>query len=99
VGIPESAIDRHLFAFLALAGIDTVGYEAAQAIINAAADQLGVGRAHLDHSIWQYMSRRAQAVRFTNSRASRAGAACVADRNRQQHLAEEARAAASSTVP
>jgi len=58
VGIPESAIDRHLLGFLIMAGIEPVGYEDAQAIINATADLISVGRAHFDHSIWQYMSRR-----------------------------------------
>ena len=78
VGIPESAIDRHLLRFLILAGIEPVGYEDAQAIINATADHMGVGRAHFDHSIWQYMSRRAHAAQGTNSSAAAVGAACKA---------------------
>ena len=60
VGIPKSAIDRHLLGFLRLAGTEPVGYDDAQAIINTAADLVGVGRANFDHSSWQYMSRRAQ---------------------------------------
>jgi len=79
VGIPESAIDRHLLGFLLMAGIGPVGYEEAQAIINATADLMGVGRAHSDHSIWQYMSRRAHAARGTNSSAAAVVAACKAN--------------------
>ncbi|MFW6239733.1 MAG: hypothetical protein ACOC98_03825 [Thermodesulfobacteriota bacterium] len=58
VGFSTSAIDRHLLQFLKMAGIDSCGYVDAQSIINAAADNLGVDRAHFDHSIWQFMSRR-----------------------------------------
>lgn len=76
VGIPESAIDRHLFGFLALAGMEPVGYEEAQVIINATADLLGVGRAHFDHSIWQYMSRRAEVGHARKPVVNRAGAPC-----------------------
>lgn len=57
VGIPTSAIDRHLLKFLALAGIEVAGYHGAQELINATADLLGVNRACFDHSIWQFMSR------------------------------------------
>lgn len=76
VGIPESAIDRHLFGFLAMAGLEHVGYEEAQVIINATADLLAVGRAYFDHSIWQYMSRRAQVGRARKPVVNRAGAPC-----------------------
>lgn len=63
VGLPESAIDRHLDAFLLMAGIGPLAYADAQAVINEAADVLGVGRALFDHSIWQYMSLRAKGAR------------------------------------
>jgi hypothetical protein len=59
VGISTSAIDRHLLNFLGLAGLAPCSYQDAQAIINAAADILSVDRAHFDHSIWQFMSKRA----------------------------------------
>lgn len=59
VGVSTSAIDRHLLNFLALAGVTPCGYSEAQEVINAAADILSVDRAHFDHSIWQFMSRRA----------------------------------------
>jgi len=77
VGIPESAIDRHLFGFLRVAGVDSGNYEAAQATINAAADLLGVNWALFDHSIWQYMSQRAQAARITTGQARRHNPACA----------------------
>jgi len=59
VGISTSAIDRHLLNFLTLADLTPCGYIEAQAVINAAADILSVDRAYFDHSIWQFMSRRA----------------------------------------
>jgi hypothetical protein len=58
VGVSTSAIDRHLFNFLGLAGLSPCGYSEAQAIINSAADILLVDRAYFDHSIWQFMSKR-----------------------------------------
>ena len=76
VGLPESAMDRHLFGFLDLAGVTAVGYRGAQTTINAAADLLGMNRAHFDHSIWQYMSRRAQAARTKRGANGRLGLAC-----------------------
>ena len=59
VGMSTSAIDRHLLNFLGSAGMAPCGYLEAQAIINATADLLSVDRAHFDHSIWQFMSKRA----------------------------------------
>jgi len=59
VGISTSAIDRHLLNFLEYAGLTPCGYMDAQAIINATADILFVDRAFFDHSIWQFMSKRA----------------------------------------
>lgn len=57
-GESTSAIDRHLLAFLELAGVKASGYQDAQDTINAAADLLGVDRACFDHSIWQFMRKR-----------------------------------------
>ncbi len=59
VGVSTTAIDRHLLNFLGLAGLAPYGYLDAQTIINAAADILSVDRAYFDHSIWQFMSKRA----------------------------------------
>ena len=61
VGVSTSAIDRHLLNFLGLAGLEPCGYLDAQTIINAAADILSIDRAYFDHSIWQFMSKRAVA--------------------------------------
>lgn len=60
VGESTSAIDRHLLNFLALAGLRLSDYRRAQAVINTAADMLSIDRAHFDHSIWQFMSKRAR---------------------------------------
>lgn len=58
VGIQTSAVDRHLDTFLSEANIKVNGYIEAQQLINKAADQMGVNRAYLDHSIWKYMSSK-----------------------------------------
>lgn len=60
VGVSTSAIDRHLLNFLGLAGLAPCGYLDAQTIINGAADILSIDRANFDHSIWQFMSKRAK---------------------------------------
>ena len=49
-------MDRHLFKFLELAGVGKVNYERGQEIIHQAADLMKLNWAHLDHSIWRYMS-------------------------------------------
>lgn len=72
VGVSTSAIDRHLLNFLALAELTPCGYNEAQAIINAAADILSVDRAYFDHSIWQFMSRRATHSGASECRGCRA---------------------------
>ena len=64
VGVSTSAIDRHLLNFLGLAGLSPCGYSEAQTVINTAADILSVDRACFDHSIWQFMSRRASRSGF-----------------------------------
>ena len=57
-GESTSAIDRHLLAFLELAGIRVSSYSEAQGIINTTSDLLGIDRACFDHSIWQFMRAR-----------------------------------------
>jgi thermostable 8-oxoguanine DNA glycosylase len=59
VGLKTSAIERHLLAFIKLAGLRSSSYYEAQAIIDATADILSVKRAYFDHSIWRFMSKRA----------------------------------------
>ncbi len=58
VGLQAAAVDRHLLGFLAEAGFLKLDYLSAQNILLEAAALLDVNCAHLDHSIWQYMSRR-----------------------------------------
>jgi hypothetical protein len=60
VGIHTSAVDRHLYAFLADAGIPVSSYQQAKAILDGTADRLGVSRTHFDHSVWEYMSSPAR---------------------------------------
>jgi hypothetical protein len=51
-----AAIDMHLTRFLEQAGVRVTSYEQARAVIGAAAAELDVSAARLDHSIWTYMS-------------------------------------------
>lgn len=76
VGLPASAIDMHLRAFLALAGITAASYQAAQTVVDGAADVLGVDRALFDHSIWQYMSQRAEETRRRKHRGRQRDVRC-----------------------
>lgn len=55
-GIPTSAIDRHLYTFLAQAGVEVNGYDEAQSVIRATADLLNIDERTLDYSIWSYMA-------------------------------------------
>jgi hypothetical protein len=52
-----AAIDMHLTRFLEQAGVRVTSYEQAREVIAAAAAELGVSAARLDHSIWTYMSK------------------------------------------
>ncbi len=58
VGLQTVAVDQHLYGFLREAGIEVVGYDEARDILNYTADIIGTERVLLDHSIWQYMSKR-----------------------------------------
>jgi len=49
-------MDRHLFGFLELAGLGQVAYWEGQDLVHKTADLMQLDRAHLDHSIWRYMS-------------------------------------------
>lgn len=60
VGIDNSAVDRHLIAFVERAGVHAPSYGECKRVIDEAADLLGVEKAVLDHSIWRYMSDRVQ---------------------------------------
>lgn len=50
------AIDRHLFAFLRLAGIITNSYSEASVLYQKAADLLSLSAFELDRQVWRYMS-------------------------------------------
>ena len=52
-----AAIDMHLTRFLEQAGVRVTSYEQAREVIAAAAAELEVSAAQLDHSIWTYMSK------------------------------------------
>lgn len=56
VGLPNAAIDRHLLGFIERAGLGRLTYGRAQELVYQTADLMNVNRAHLDHSIWRYMS-------------------------------------------
>jgi hypothetical protein len=58
VGIQTAAADRYVFRLLEEADAAAADYEEAKEILNLAADAMGVERALLDHSVWQYMSKR-----------------------------------------
>lgn len=72
VGMQTTAVDRHIYALLDAAGIQVASYEEARAILNLAADNMGVARATFDHSVWQFMSGRNRTTRAKES-ASRTG--------------------------
>jgi hypothetical protein len=67
VRIPTNAVDRHLNAFLAAAGVNASGYKETHDIIDRAADLGGVDRIVFDFSIWRHMSekRKVQNRRLT----------------------------------
>jgi hypothetical protein len=62
VGLPYAAVDRHLLVFLERAGFGKLNYERARELVHQTADLMGLNRAHLDHSIWRYMSGDKTAV-------------------------------------
>lgn len=57
VGLPAVAIDIHLSRLLLAAGVPPTTYHSARAIIEGAADRMGIDRGALDNSIWQFMAR------------------------------------------
>jgi len=58
LGLESTAVDTHLFAFLAEAGVATSDYARARATIVDAAALLQVSLRIFDHSMWKYMSER-----------------------------------------
>jgi len=57
-GTQAIAIDRHLFAFLELAGIVNRTYEEAHAIYSRTSEMLGISNYELDRQVWLYMSSK-----------------------------------------
>ena len=56
-GSQAIAIDRHLFAFLELAGIPHCSYQEASLIYGKAAELLDIGQYELDKKVWMYMTK------------------------------------------
>jgi hypothetical protein len=63
VGAQSVAVDRHLFRFLAEAGVLTSNYDEAHRIMGGAAKLLGIESSALDHSIWRHMSERKRSAK------------------------------------
>ena len=61
VGLPAVAIDTKLSQLLRAAGVPPADYHEARAIIEEAADQMGVDRNALDYSIWRFMTEKRSA--------------------------------------
>ncbi|MEU4097918.1 hypothetical protein [Streptomyces sp. NPDC026673] len=56
VGRSQVAVDVHLRAFAAQAGVTGLGYEELRAVYEQTADLLGHDRAGLEHAVWRHMS-------------------------------------------
>lgn len=52
------AVDRHIYSFVEMADIDTIGYDYTKKLVEYAADFLEISRSSIDHSIWLFMSGR-----------------------------------------
>lgn len=63
VGTQTAAVDRNVYTLLHEAGIPISSYNEARETLNLAADNMGVKRAILDHSVWQFMSNRRRVAR------------------------------------
>jgi endonuclease III len=57
-GLDEVAVDRHIRAFLRVAGIARRDYKDMRRTVCVAADLLGVSRASLDQAIWERLALR-----------------------------------------
>lgn len=58
MNVDTVAVDRHIFSFVKEAGIDNNNYQEVKAIVEYAADFLGISRRCIDYSIWSYMSSK-----------------------------------------
>lgn len=50
------AVDRHIYTFVTMAGIDAKNYHNTKRVVEYAADLINIPRSHLDKEIWKYMS-------------------------------------------
>lgn len=66
-GLQAIPIDRHMFQFLALAGVVTSSYKEASRILRETAKQLKIGESVLDKTIWNYMSKMDKNNNFQSS--------------------------------
>ena len=78
-GHPTLAIDRHLFAFLEIAGVECKDYSLAHRLLTETAMLLGHNPSSLDYSIWKYQSEGAEPCAAPNggpaTRSPNSGAA------------------------
>ena len=74
-GLPAIAVDSRLRGFLADAGCPTSDYDEARRLLEGVADAMGVHRALLDHSIWEYVADRKAANRSVEPTRKRTRAA------------------------
>lgn len=58
-------IDRHMFQFLALAGILTSDYKEASTVLRKTAAVLQIGESVLDKTIWNYMAKKSGSGQLT----------------------------------
>ena len=56
LNVDTIAVDRHIYSFVKMAGIESRDYDYVKAVVEFAADIMNVSRRSIDHSIWQYMS-------------------------------------------
>lgn len=71
-GLKTFAIDRHLFAFLGLAGFSIHDYTTAQSLLTQTAAHMARDAAELDYSIWKFMSERLEAAPRAQTRKDKA---------------------------
>jgi endonuclease III-like uncharacterized protein len=50
------AVDRHIYSFVSMAGIEVKGYHNTKRVVEYAADLINIRRSQLDKEIWKYMS-------------------------------------------
>ncbi|MEX0722010.1 MAG: hypothetical protein WD059_15140 [Balneolaceae bacterium] len=50
------AVDRHIYTFVSMAGIEANNYHNTKRVVEYAADLINIPRSQLDKEIWKYMS-------------------------------------------